>query len=187
MRAYYERFYRDNLSRVFVFGINPGRFGAGVTGIPFTDPAALANDCGIANSFADRRELSSTFVYDFIRQWGGVSRFTRDFYLTAVCPFGFTKQNLNVNYYDNPALLKSLTGYIGVTMRAQVDIGARSTAIVLGSGKNAAFLNGLNRTDRLFDRILVLDHPRFIMQYRRRSLDQHIARYVQTFSDALSD
>ncbi|HPD87119.1 MAG TPA: DUF4918 family protein, partial [Proteiniphilum sp.] len=37
MRAFYNRYYNDNRERRFLIGINPGRHGAGVTGISFTD------------------------------------------------------------------------------------------------------------------------------------------------------
>ena len=37
MRAFYEKFYKDNQQRKFIIGINPSRHGAGVTGVPFTD------------------------------------------------------------------------------------------------------------------------------------------------------
>ncbi len=36
--AFYQKYYNDNNPRHLILGINPGRFGAGVTGIPFTDP-----------------------------------------------------------------------------------------------------------------------------------------------------
>ena len=35
--SFYKKYYNDNRPRHFILGINPGRFGAGVTGIPFTD------------------------------------------------------------------------------------------------------------------------------------------------------
>src|SRR5215210_9221015 len=61
---FYEKFYSDNNKRHLLIGINPGRFGGGVTGIPFTDPIRLQNDCGIENDFQKKQELSSVFMYD---------------------------------------------------------------------------------------------------------------------------
>ena len=49
--------------RHLLLGINPGRFGGGVTGIPFTDPIRLQNVCGIENNFEKKQELSSVFIY----------------------------------------------------------------------------------------------------------------------------
>jgi hypothetical protein len=39
--SFYQKYYADNKKRSLIIGINPGRFGAGVTGIPFTDPIRL--------------------------------------------------------------------------------------------------------------------------------------------------
>ena len=38
-----RRYYADNVPRTLVLGINPGRFGGGVTGVMFTDPVALGS------------------------------------------------------------------------------------------------------------------------------------------------
>ena len=48
VEKFYLKYYNDDRPRAFIFGINPGRHGAGVTGIPFTDPIRLAEKCGIA-------------------------------------------------------------------------------------------------------------------------------------------
>src|SRR5215813_13363449 len=63
---FYNKFYNDTHPRKFIFGINPGCFGGGVTGIPFTDPVRLKNVCGIKNDFQKKQELSSVFIYDMI-------------------------------------------------------------------------------------------------------------------------
>jgi hypothetical protein len=185
MQAFYRRFYSDPRPRVFVLGINPGRFGAGVTGVPFTDPVALEVDCGIPNPFPRTRELSSTFVFEFIRHWGGIERFASAFYITAICPYGFVRDGKNINYYDVRSLQDELRPYIVRTMREQLRIGAgRDIAIVLGAGKNAKFFTELNAAEQLFDRVITLDHPRFIMQYRRKQLGDYLDRYAAAFAQA---
>jgi hypothetical protein len=185
MQAYYRRFYDDDRPRIFVLGINPGRFGAGVTGVPFTDPIALAADCGIPNAFPPKRELSSIFVYDFIRHWGGIERFAASFYITAICPYGFVRDGKNINYYDERSLQAELHHYIVRTLHEQLRIGARrEVAIVLGGGKNAAFFNTVNAAEQLFETVIPLDHPRFIMQYRRKQLDAYLERYAGAFTRA---
>ena len=47
--TFYNKYYHDNDTRFCIIGINPGRFGAGVTGVPFTDPVRLVKECGIEN------------------------------------------------------------------------------------------------------------------------------------------
>ena len=39
--TFYKKYYNDRDERIMIIGINPGRFGAGLTGIPFTDPVKL--------------------------------------------------------------------------------------------------------------------------------------------------
>src|SRR5688572_18988998 len=40
-KNFYARYYDDDRKRFLILGINPGRYGAGITGIPFTDPIKL--------------------------------------------------------------------------------------------------------------------------------------------------
>ncbi len=63
---FYNKYYNDNDSRYMILGINPGRFGGGITGVPFTDPIRLQNICGIENNFQKKQELSSVFIYEMI-------------------------------------------------------------------------------------------------------------------------
>lgn len=178
--AFYRRFYGDTGTRNFIIGINPGRFGAGVTGIPFTDPVKLRLYCGIGHEFPEKTELSADFIYSVILAYGGAEAFYRDFYFTSVSPLGFTRHGLNLNYYDDPAVMESIRDLQPLWMRQQLDFGAnRNRCICLGSGKNLKQLRLLNDREGFFDEIVVLDHPRFIMQYKRRFLSDYVGRYLE--------
>jgi len=72
---FYQKYYHDNNPRSCIIGINPGRFGGGVTGVPFTDPIRLKSECNIESNWPLRQELSSLFVYDMINAFGGAERF----------------------------------------------------------------------------------------------------------------
>src|SRR5690242_10769323 len=63
---FYGKFYHDNQPRTLILGINPGRFGGGITGIPFTDPVKLETQCGIHNDLKKKVELSADFIYAMI-------------------------------------------------------------------------------------------------------------------------
>lgn len=76
---FYNKYYQDNDGRVMIIGINPGRFGGGVTGIPFTDPIRLQNICGIENKWPKKQELSSVFMYEMIQTLGEVKAFYKNF------------------------------------------------------------------------------------------------------------
>ncbi len=185
VEAFCRRYLADNVPRTLVFGINPGRFGAGRTGVMFTDPVALESVCGIRNDLAKRRETSSEFIYDFIRHQGGPQRFYSEFFLTAVSPLGFVRDGLNFNYYDDPVLLARVTPFIERTLDTQLGLGVcREAAILLGSGENRRFFTALNQRHGFFREILALDHPRFIMQYRRKRLARYRREYGRTFGAA---
>lgn len=42
--SFYRKYYNDNKPRHLILGINPGRFGAGFTGVPFTDTKRLTKE-----------------------------------------------------------------------------------------------------------------------------------------------
>src|ERR1051326_6836437 len=62
-KEFYQKFYNDNKKRYMILGINPGRHGAGITGLPFTDTKRLAEHCGITLNGFSSHEPSSVFVY----------------------------------------------------------------------------------------------------------------------------
>jgi hypothetical protein len=183
VRTFLDNYFSDNLKRVLVLGINPGRFGAGITGVTFTDPITLADNCGIENDLPRRHELSSIFIYRVIERFGGPREFYRRFFLTAVSPLGFTADGRNLNYYDDPVLTRAVTPFITNSIERQIAIGSRlDRAIVLGLGDNARFLHQLNERHGFFRRVDALEHPRWIMQYRRRELDNYVAKYEEVFA-----
>jgi len=184
VRAFAQRFYGDDNQRSLILGINPGRFGAGVTGVTFTDPVALSDFCGIENELGRRRELSSVFVFDVIRHLGGPERFFARFFLSAICPLGFTAGGVNMNYYDDPKLARAVTPFIVRTLRQQIALGARrDVAVILGAGANLKFMQRLNDEHRFFGELRGLDHPRFIMQYRRKRLPEYLRAYEAALTD----
>lgn len=178
VRAFLERYFSDNRERTLILGINPGRFGAGITGVTFTDPIALADECGISNDMQRKHELSSIFVYKVISHLGGPEKFYERFFVSAVSPLGFTRGGINLNYYDDRKLERAVTPFIISSIEAQIALGCtRDRVIVLGRGQNAKFLTRLNDEHRWFESVQPLDHPRFILQYRRKKLDDYIASY----------
>src|ERR1700750_1886860 len=72
---FYQKYYNDAGPRYLILGINPGRYGAGLTVIPFTDPKRLQSECKISYSGKQTHEPSSVFIYDMIRAYGGAEAF----------------------------------------------------------------------------------------------------------------
>lgn len=185
MRAFYERFYADHQPRRFMIGINPSRHGAGVTGVPFTDTKRLESDCGITMASAHTHEVSSVFMYDLIRAYGGASAFYTDIYINSPFPLAIVRdrngKEVNANYYDDKALFQAVEEFMIESLRAHVRLGLdTSRAFVLGV-KNRTFVDKLNKRARLFDELVTLEHPRYIQQYRSR----HKQFYIDKFLTAL--
>jgi hypothetical protein len=55
-----------------------------------------------------------------------------------------------------------------------------------GTGKNEKFLRKINGENNFFEKILALEHPRFIIQYKNKEKDFYIAKYLKAFEMARS-
>jgi hypothetical protein len=180
---FYQQFYHNHHQRQLLLGINPGRFGGGVTGIPFTDPIRLANNCLIANEFTKQKELSSAFIYDMIAAFGGPETFYQQFYISSVSPLGFVKHGKNLNYYDDTILMKKIESFAADCIQTQISFGINtSICFCIGEGENLKFLTRLNEKYKWFGTIKGLPHPRFIMQYKVKQKEAYINQYLQTLA-----
>lgn len=176
---FYKKYYNDSNSRSLIVGINPGRFGAGLTGVPFTDPIKLEERCGIPNIMQKKAELSADFMYKVFDALGGPELFFSRFYISSVSPLGFVKDGKNLNYYDIKELEKMVTAFAVDSLIKQLDFGLnRDICFCLGEGKNFVFLSRLNDQYRFFKLIVPLPHPRFIMQYKRKKMPEFISHYT---------
>lgn len=183
IEVFYNKFYNDDRKRKLILGINPGRLGAGVTGIPFTDTKRLQEICNIKIESVNTYEPSSVFVYDLIEKYGGVKKFYNNFYINSICPLGFIEKNeknnwVNRNYYDYDELFTAMQNFIIISLKKQISFGIdTSICFVLGK-KNAKFLELINEREKLFRSIVVFDHPRYIAQYKSKHKDKFISEYL---------
>ena len=188
---FYSTIYNDENKRHIILGINPGRFGAGVTGIPFTDTRRLAEKCGISIDGIQTFEPSSSFVYDMIDAFGGTAEFYRKFYISAISPLGFTSEGskgkaVNYNFYDSKKLTEAVYDFMVESLKKQLEFGIYTNiCFCLGTGKNYKFLLELNSKFGFFNRIVALEHPRYIMQYKSRQKDYYISKYVVELSKVI--
>ncbi len=188
--SFYHKYYDDNNERYIILGINPGRFAGGVTGIPFTDPKRLAAECNISYEGKAVHEVSSVFVYEVINAYGGAEAFYKKFYINSLCPLGFTKidgsgKETNYNYYDSKELQTTVTGFIIDNINKQIALGVNTdVCFCFGTGKNESFLRRLNDEYGFFKKIIALEHPRFIMQYKTASKQFYIDKYLSAFQEA---
>lgn len=188
MEQFYKKFYNDNNKRHLILGINPGRFGGGATGIPFTDSKRLKNVCHIPYSGRETHEPSSVFVYEVIEAFGGAEQFYKHIYINSLCPLGFTSllsngKEVNYNYYDSKELTAAVYDFMVENIQKQIAIGNETgTCFCFGTGKNEKFLRKLNDEKGFFENIVALEHPRFIMQYKSKSKQFYIDKYLEAFS-----
>lgn len=186
--VFYHRYYNDTNPRIYLFGINPGRLGAGLTGIPFTDPVNLGMYAGIQNQLLQKAELSSEFIYRMINSLGGPTDFFKHFFITAVCPLGFMKNGINMNYYDDKSLLVAVEPFIIRSIKRQLEFGCRrDVALVIGEGKNMDMFSRWNEHYGFFEKLITLPHPRFIMQYKRKQLQEYLERYQSELQPYMKD
>jgi hypothetical protein len=182
---FYKKFYNDTNKRHLILGINPGRFGAGVTGVPFTDTKRLLEECGLKFDGKPTHEPSATFIYEMINAYGGVKKFYSKFYIHSVCPLGFTINNdkgkeINYNYYDSKELTDSVYDFIIENLKKQINFGiGTDVCFCFGTGKNVTFLKKINEEFRFFQKIVPLEHPRFIMQYKSKSKQFYLDKYLE--------
>lgn len=185
--SFYKNYYNDNNTRRIVLGINPGRFGAGVTGVPFTDTKRLTDKCSIKYSGRETHEPSSVFVYDVIEAYGGISKFYNDFYINSVCPLGFTisdgkGREKNYNYYDSKELTNAVATFIVDSIKKQIEFGIQTDiCYCFGTGQNEKFLRLINNENGFFKEIIALEHPRYVMQYKSKLKQHYIEKYIKAF------
>ena len=184
-QKFYTQYYNDTNERHIILGINPGRLGGGLTGIPFTDPVKLEKLCGIANTLAKKTELSADYIYLMIAAFGGIEKFYHQFYFNSICPLGFTKDGKNLNYYDIKELQDAVKGFMINSLKKQINFGINThVAYCLGEGQNFKFISRLNEEHHFFKKIIPLAHPRFIMQYKRKKVNEYIGDYLKKFGMA---
>lgn len=177
-RSFYDKYYNDQRPRQLWLGINPGRFGSGITGIAFSDPVLLEEHCGISNTWDKKKELSAEFIFEVIQAAGGPEIFYRKVYIDAISPIGYVLEGVNFNYYDKPEFFRKLKPQIESHLRSLHGRPLKAPLVIIGKGKNENFFKQLESP---FKEFTSLPHPRWIMQYRRKDKVKWIDRYLSTF------
>jgi len=183
--SFYQKYFNDKSKRILVLGINPGRFGGGQTGISFTDPYVLEEYCGISNDLPKRKELSSTFIYSFIDAFGGSKAFYSSFLISSICPLGFVRDGKNLNFYDDNKLIELTADFVKSSFEAHINMNLSSDVVVVLGKKNTLYFNQLNSEFNFFKKVITLEHPRYIMQYKRKQVPDYLNTWVTTFKQLI--
>lgn len=182
MEKFYHKYYNDSNQRKFLIGINPSRHGAGVTGVPFTATKRLESVCGIKMESAYTHEISSIFIYDMIAAYGGADEFYRDVYINSPFPLAIVRKSkgnwVNANYYDDKALFNEVKDVMIDTLKKHISLNLDISEVFILGKKNANFISKLNQEASLFKKMTVLEHPRYIQQYKSKEKDLYIDKYI---------
>lgn len=179
-QRFFEKYFNDAQPRRLLLGINPGRHGAGATGINFTAARQLNDFCGITHDMKNGSELSAEFIYEVIQAYGGPEKFYKKFFIGSVCPLGFIRNGKNINYYDDRQLMQTVRPFIVSQLKKLLSFPVqRDCCICIGGEKNFRFLQSLNEEYGFFEKIVPLPHPRFILQYRRKKKEVFLKQYLE--------
>ena len=186
---FYKKYYNDSNKRYLILGSSPARRGTAVTGIPFEDANHLYKETGIMIDNFYINKSSSDFLYEVMEQYGGCEKFYGDFFMEFVCPLGIININskgneVNSNYYESKKLEKALYSFIVASLQKLISIGIdTSVCYCIGSGENFKFLLRINEQYHFFEKIIALEHPRFIMQYNSKNKDKYLEKYLSVLHD----
>ena len=180
---FFRKFFDDNHARYVLFGINPFKWGAGLTGVPFTDARRLKEKCGIEFNDPASQENAAGFIYEVIDRIGGPEVFYKQFYFNWLCPLGLldskVKGHKGYSYYERANLYHGVKELIANNIAHLLDLGTnRENCIVIGRGKNEQYLRKINDERGFFKNIIPLEHPGYITRYHAGERDRYLKQYV---------
>ena len=131
---------------------------------------------------ARTHEVSSVFLYDMIEVFGGPEKFYADFYINSPFPLAIVRKSktdwVNANYYDDNMLFEYVKQFMISSIKKQIDFGLDVNEIYVLGKKNAKFITQLNKEAKLFGKLTILEHPRYIQQYKTKQKQIYIDKYL---------
>jgi len=169
IETFCHQYYGSAVPRVVLCGINPGRHGAGKTGIPFVDYKSLSQ----LISGVDRQdsESSAKFFFQVMRRFG-VNNFSHSFYVTNVASVGFMRDGKNLNYNELP---KSALKMVERNFLQEMEIVQPTHVISLGEVVQQTVRKLLPAS---VDCSMRLPHPSWITTYRGKEMDKWVMWYL---------
>ncbi len=177
---FHKKYVEPNSPKIVICGINPGRNGAGLTGIPFIDFESLSNMLPDINK--KDREQSANFFFSVIQQFG-IETFYKYFYVTNISWFGFSRidKSKNVNYYE-----KDISTEIAICLidKFVEEMDLINPDYIIPLSKTVLYeLESLKNQQKIRAEIgTCLNHPSWIVTYRRKDVITWRQKYVDTLS-----
>ena len=188
IQIFYHKYFNDTSKRRLILGSSPARRGSAITGVPFEDASNLLKETGISIANFHVNNAASNFLNRVIYEYGGRHKFYHDFYLNFVCPVGICKTSskgnqVNCNYYENKQVEEMVTPLIISALKTQISFGIdTSVCYCIGSGQNYQELSKINKELHLFQKIIPLEHPRFVTQYHPGDEEKYLNKYLNALT-----
>lgn len=165
---FHEKYVQPNSPKIVMCGINPGRRGAGITGIPFIDTNSLSKMLpDISNP---KSEKSAKFFFSIIEEFG-INEFYRNVHVTNMSWFGFYKldKGTNINYNSLPTEIQNV---LIDKFVEEIDFINPVVIIPIGDIVNWELLYNLKVKNRLNEEIgQRLYHPAYRLVDRRTYIE----------------
>jgi hypothetical protein len=68
------------------------------------------------------------------------------------------------------------------SLKQHISMGLKTDEVFVLGKKNASFLAKINKEEKLFGKMTVLDHPRYIQQYKSKDKLHFIDNYINLLS-----
>mgnify|MGYP000642076562 FL=1 len=72
-----------------------------------------------------------------------------------------------------------MESFIITKLKQQIEFGFETDVCFSLGKKNAKYLEYINSKEHLFGKIIPLDHPRYIVQYKSRQKEDYISGYLK--------
>src|SRR5690606_24670315 len=147
------------------------------------DTKRLESACGIPMHSTHTHEISSVYIYDMIEAYGGPAAFYSQFYINSPFPLAIVQEKkgswVNANYYDDKVLFSMVKDFMIDSLRKHISLGLDTSEVFILGKKNADFLQKINHEEKFFDKMTVLEHPRYIQQYKSKDKISYIDKYLK--------
>ena len=70
------------------------------------------------------------------------------------------------------------------SLKDHISLGLDTSEVFILGKKNAAFIERINREEKFFDKMTVLEHPRYIQQYKSKEKQLYIDKYLLALNKA---
>jgi uracil-DNA glycosylase len=104
---FHKKYVQPNSPKIVMCGINPGRKGAGISGIPFIDTNSLSKMLPDISNL--KSEKSAKFFFSIVEELG-INEFYKNVHVTNMSWFGFYKldKGTNLNYNSLPIEIQNV-------------------------------------------------------------------------------